>query len=500
MAPLFAQMVSNDFFTLLVAALAATVFAGLTSIPRALLGGILLGVLQAILAGKLPTDNVVTNNIRPSLPFLVLFLLLIGRLVVSKIRGRDASFAAEVSDPMSGVDPPPPPLAETMRPRWLTRGTWGFGITASIVAFWLCWSVFGEQWRGLFISGLCVGVIMLSMVVMTGIGGTISLCQASFAAIGAFTTAQAVLRWNMPVLLAMVLGAAVAAAVGALLALPVIRLPGVYAALATLAFALMFETIIVPIQSISGGTVPVNVPRPQIGSIDMTNDKYFLVLAIVITAIVSVAVLLIRRGTTGKYLDAVRGSEVAASSIGISPGRQRLVAFIASAAIAGLGGGLLASYAGQASYDASFTFFYGLVWLTLVVSAGSRSVQAAITGGIGFFVVPQLLTQAFGFPGNYLTSHSSITSGFEHWLFSLPDASWGQAIAFILFGVGALTYAKHPEGIIEFQTSRSIQGTLERAEKISARLGRKSAGGKDAPPSSSNDGQSAGLSEAGARG
>jgi len=498
MAPLFAQMVSNDFFTLLVAALAATVFAGLVSIPRAMLGGVLLGVLQAELAGYLPINNEFTNNLRPALPFLVLFVLLIGRLVISKIRGRDASFAAEVSDPMSGVDPPPPPLAETLRPRWLTAGTWGFGIVASAVAFYLCWAVFGVEWRGLFISGLCVGVIMLSMVVMTGIGGTISLCQATFAAIGAFTTAQAVLRWNMPVLLAMLLGAAVAAVVGAVLALPVIRLPGVYAALATLAFALMFETIIVPLQWVSGGTVPVTVPRPEIGSINMNNDKYFMVLAVIITAIVGVVVLMLRRGITGKYLDAIRGSEVAASSIGISPSRQRLVAFIASAGIAGLGGGLLASFAGQANYQANFVFFYGLVWLTLVVSAGSRSVQAAITGGIGFFVVPQLLTQAFGFPGNYLTTHSDITSGFEHWLFSLPNAAWGQAIAFILFGFGALTYAKHPEGIIEFQTARSIKQTLERAEKISARRARKAGGG--APAGLSDDDQAADLSEASVNG
>jgi ABC-type branched-subunit amino acid transport system permease subunit len=343
---------------------------------------------------------------------------------------------------------------------------------------------------------------MLSMVVMTGIGGTISLCQATFAAIGAFTTAQCVLRWNMSVLLAMVIGAVVAAAVGAVLALPVIRLPGVYAALATLAFALMFETIIVPLKSVSGGAVPVTVPRPQLFGVDMTNDKYFMVLAIVIVAIVSVAVLLLRRGVTGKYLDAIRGSEVAASSIGISPSRQRLVAFIASAFIAGLGGGLIASFAGQASYDANFTFFYSLVWLTLVVSSGSRSVQAAITGAIGFFVIPQLLTQLFGFPGNYLASHTDITSGIEHWLFSLPDPTWGQAIAFILFGFGALTYAKHPEGIIEFQTARSIKTTLDRAERISARRAQRAADrdGTTPPSGPGGDAQAADLSEAGVNG
>jgi branched-subunit amino acid ABC-type transport system permease component len=476
MAPLFAQMVANDFFTLLVAALAATVFAGLTSIPRAMAGGVLLGVLQAELAGWLPPDNVITRNLRPSLPFLVLFLLLVGRLVVSAVRGRDTPFARDVSDPLAGVDPPPPPLAETLRPLWLTRATWAFGTVSAVVLFSLCWWVFGQEWRGIIIAGVCLGIVMMSMVMMTGIGGTISLCQATFAAIGAFTTAQAVVRWNMSVLLAMVLGAVVAGVVGAVLALPVIRLPGVYAALATLAFALMFETIIRPITAISGGPVPVKVPRPLIGSIDFTDDRYFLVLAAAIAALVGVATILVRRGTTGRFLDAVRGSEVAASSIGISPGRQRLIAFALSAAMAGLGGGLIASYAGQASYESSFVFFYGLVWLTLVVSSGVRSVQAAVTGGIGFFVVPKLLEMLFSWPQHYLGSHPG-TSGIARSLLDFPNPNWGQAVAFILFGLGALTYAKHPEGIIEFQTSRSINKTLERVERRKAKRA-----GRGAPP------------------
>jgi len=265
-----------------------------------------------------------------------------------------------------------------------------------------------------------------------------------------------------------VVGALVAAAVGGVLALPVIRLPGVYAALATLAFALMFETIIRPIEAISGGSVPVAVPRPLIGSIDFTDDRYFLLLASSIAAIVSIGVILLRRGTTGRFLDAIRGSETAAASIGISPGRPRLLAFTLSAGVAGLGGGLLASFAGQASYESSFVFFFGLVWLTLVVSSGARSVQAAITGGIAFFVVPKLLEQLFTWPVHYLESHPG-TSGLGRTLLELPDPAWGQAVAFILFGVGALTYAKHPEGIIEYQTTKAIRRTLRRAAWVSDR-------------------------------
>jgi branched-chain amino acid transport system permease protein len=162
------------------------------------------------------------------------------------------------------------------------------------------------------------------------------------------------------------------------------------------------------------------------------------------------------------------GGARSAASIGISPSRQRFVAFILAAGIAGFGGGLIASFDGQANYATRFSFLFGLVWLTLVVTAGSRSVQSAITGGIGFLLVPKVLELGFGFPGNYLTSHPE-TGGFVKWLFGLPQATWAQGVAFILFGLGALTYAKHPEGIIEFQTTRSLQKILARVDRYKAR-------------------------------
>ena len=76
----------------------------------------------------------------------------------------------------------------------------------------------------------------------------------------------------------------------------------------------------------------------------------------------------------GRFLDAVRGSSTAARSIGINPDRQRLVVFVAGSAVAGFGGGLIASFTGQANYAQSFTFFLSLVWVVLVITAGARLV------------------------------------------------------------------------------------------------------------------------------
>src|SRR5207248_128817 len=189
LAPLFAQLAAPNFTILLIAAIAAAAFGRLTSIPLAFLGGILLGVAQGILGGYLPADSVLSNGLRPSLPFVV-----------------------------------------------------------------------------------------LSITVITGMAGQISLCQASFAAVGSFGTAQLAQRFDMPVLLTMVIGAAMAAIVGALLAIPALRLGGIFLALATLAFALMFESIFVPLDWVSGGVLPTKVPRPPL----FERDRAFLFLALVL--------------------------------------------------------------------------------------------------------------------------------------------------------------------------------------------------------------------------
>ena len=454
-APLFTQLASPAFFNLLAAALAACVIANLTSIPGALLGGLGLGVLQAELAGYLPTNSALSNGLRPSLPFVVMFLLLIFR---PSIRRRKPT-----ADPLAGVDPPANPPAASVRPEWMTLTTRVFGVTATAIGLFLALYVLDVFWDSLVISGICLGVIMLSIVLVTGIGGTISLCQGSFAAIGAFATAQLV-QHNWPVMGAMVVGALVAAAVGAVLGFPVIRLPGIYAALATLAFALMFEGLLVPLTWVSGGdgNLPLTVPRPLMFGVDFASDHAFLLLSSVLLAILGLATIAIRQGTTGRFLDAVRGSPDAAAAVGINASRQRLIVFVVGAGVAGFGGGLLASYTGQANYAANYTFFFGLVWVVLVITAGSRLVQAAVTGGITFFLFPELLNSLFSW---------------AHGWAPFVNASWSQGVAFILFGFGAFTYAKHPEGIIEAQTAASMAKSVAFVDRLRGRPPR-----DDAPP------------------
>jgi branched-subunit amino acid ABC-type transport system permease component len=421
MAPLFTQLSANNFTILLVAAIAAAAFARLTSIPMALLGGLLLGILQGILAGYLPLNSVIANGLRPSLPFVLLFLLL---LFWPGLRGQ-----REAADPLAGVDPPPPGLAAQARGRGLTIATYLTGTT--IVVLFLLLAVFSLDtfWLLIVTKAVILGVIFLSITVITGMAGQISLCQATFAAVGGFATAQLVHEWNLPVLLTMLIGAVLAAAVGGLLAIPALRLGGIYLALATFAFALMFDSIFVPLDWVGGGAIPLDVPRPEFAQ----GDRAFFLLSVVALGVAGLLVMLVRRGTTGRFLDALRGSETAAGAIGINPARSRVLAFALSAGIAGLGGGLLAMLDTQANYAANYSPFYGLVWLVLVVTISARTVEGAIVAGFALALMPELLKE-IGVP-----------------------LEW----QYVLFGLGALTYARHPEGILEHQ-KRQVFGLIQR--------------------------------------
>jgi len=432
LAPLYNVIDSNGFILLIVAASAAAVFAGLSSIPLALAGGILLGALQQLLAHRLPLDSVLARNIRPSMPFILLAVLLLAR---PGLRHRP------VTDPLSGVDPPPPALAVTyMDPRLakINRILFLVFVTAVCVAVMF---VLPGLWVSYLAEGLALTTIFLSITVLVGIGGQISLCQASFAGIGAFTAGQLATRWDFPLYGGMIVGALVAAALGVLIALPCLRLGGLYLALGTLAFALMLQNTLFVESWLTGSEGGVDVPRPLIGSIDFADDRAFFFFALAVFGICGFAVVWLRRGTTGQYLAALRGSEVAATAVGINPIRAKVTVFAVSAAIAGVGGALYASYLETARVD-DFNAIQGLFWVLLVVTLGARTVDGALNAGMAFVLLPPLLADIFHVPSDLVTP-----------------------IQFALFGFGAVTFARHQEGIVEYQKRTSI-------EKFNARLTR----------------------------
>lgn len=446
-APRFNTLAAPDFFNLVVVAVAAAALGRLVSLPRALLGGLGLGILIAEVDTFLPrlADDFtwlqqIEENVTPAMPFLVLFGLLTLWPAVRTAR--------EQSDPLSGVDPPPPSLAALTRSPALTRATRVFALCFFGVIAVVIFTRGDASWLFLVTQAVILATILLSITVITGFAGQISLCQGAFAAIGGFTVFQLVDRFDVPVQIGALIGATIAAAIGALLAVPVMRLGGVWVAIATLAFAAFFDAVMVRLPFVGGGGTSLlqgtRVPRPVVGPWDLANDEQFLVLALVVFAVVAVAIVQIREGTVGRTLRAVRGSEVAAQSIGMSPARALVTAFAVSGFIAGLGGAMLSIHQENVNYASNFAPFAALFWLVLVVSFGTRTVEGAAYAGASFALLDAVVFKG-AVIGWVLRSEERIPD-----LFPIAP-EW----RFVLFGLAAIQFARHPEGLVEHGKRRA---------------------------------------------
>ena len=467
-APRFNTLAAPAFFDLVVIGVTAAAIGRLTSLPRALLGGLGLGVLIALFNTFLPrwSDDwtwlgPIQDNLAGAIPFVVLFGALV--FVPSLRRSREAA------DPLSGVDPPPAsslPAAQGSR-RLLVQRLAG---TAALLAVGIVvLSRADDAWLFLVTQAVIYSIIYLSITVITGLAGQISLCQGAFAAIGAFTVFQLVDRYDMSVAVAAVIGAVISAAVGALISLPIRRLNGIWVAIATLAFAYFFDAVIVRLSWVGGGSTftGTRVPRPVIGPWDFASNKAYLVLAVVVLVLVSVAVIQIREGTIGRTFRALRGSEVAAQAIGISPARARLTAFAISAFIAGLGGALLAIQQENVNYGANFAPFAALFWLVLVVTLGARTVEGAVTAASVFSLFEPVILR-----GTFLG-----------WILRSPDRIPGifpisPKWRFVLFGLGTIQFARHPEGVIE---ARKRKAALKATRKAAPPADGETSGAPAAP-------------------
>jgi branched-subunit amino acid ABC-type transport system permease component len=440
-APKYNTLDDGDFFNLMVVAIAGAAVGRLVSLPRALAGGLGLGLFIAVFNTFLPrwSDDYAflrpfQENLTPSMPFVVLFGVLV--LWPSIRRAREAT------DPMSGVDPPPPSLAATERSAALTRFTRVFALVFFAITGFVVFTMADQIWLYSVTQAVILATIFLSITVITGMAGQISLCQGTFAAVGGFTVFQLVDRYDLSVLAGALIGACIAAVLGALLSLPVLRLGGVWVAIATLAFAYFFDSVMVKFSWVGGGDTALlqgnRVPRPVIGPWDLADDKQFLVVAILLLVVVAVAVIQIREGTIGRTLRALRGSEVASESIGISPARARFIAFAISAFIAGLGGALLAIHQENVNYGSNFAPQPALFWLVLVVSLGSRTVEGAVQAAAAHSLFERVI----------------LGGAFLEWILRDPDRvpsifpvapEW----RFILFGLLTIQFVRNPEGLVE---------------------------------------------------
>jgi branched-chain amino acid transport system permease protein len=227
--------------------------------------------------------------------------------------------------------------------------------------------------------------------VLTGLSGQISLGQGAFMAVGAYTTALLLLHVQWPLPLILLAATFVTAAVGGLVGAAAARLRGPYLAGATLAFAVGLPALVSYRHFVDtlGGENGLAVLTPAVPEWmgDVALDRWQLWVTTLVTVITLILLANLRRSRVGRSWAAVRDDEVAAELAGLSVARLQVVAFVISAACAGLGGALLAFVTGLAAPGA-FTLALSLQLLAAVVLGGLGTLSGAVYGSLLLVFLP----------------------------------------------------------------------------------------------------------------
>ena len=268
------------------------------------------------------------------------------------------------------------------------RFWYGLLAIALLVAPWLMTNFYVGEAAMVFIWAIAgVGVMLL-----VGYTGLVSLGHAAFLAIGAYTHA-ALLRYGVPLPLALLLATGVAAAAGALVGYAALRMTGVYLAVATLAFERIVAYLVEHGGALTGGVRGVAMTQPQWFGISVIHSHFFYYLCLGVLALCIFGAVNLLRSPTGRAFVAVRDSEVCAESMGVHLARTKTVAFALSAALTGLAGALMAHKIGHLVPEA-FGVNVSIQLLLLVVVGGLGSLHGVVFGAIFVGFLPQILALA----------------------------------------------------------------------------------------------------------
>ncbi|HEX6981016.1 MAG TPA: branched-chain amino acid ABC transporter ATP-binding protein/permease [Alphaproteobacteria bacterium] len=252
------------------------------------------------------------------------------------------------------------------------------------------WHADGYQLYTLVLVGL-TAIVGIGLNVLLGLTGQISLGHVAFYAIGAYTVGILTTDAGWSFWLALPAAALLAGLAGALLAIPALRVKGPYLAMVTIAFGFVVEQGAAEWRDLTGGwNGLLNIPPPSAFGLDFSEREIaLLVLALTVASIWFFARL--SRGPWGQAMRAIRDSEVASQSIGLNPVVIRTSAFVLSAVMAGIAGGVYASISSFISPE-SFPFFQSILFLLVVMIGGADTVLGPLLGAFVVVLLPELLS------------------------------------------------------------------------------------------------------------
>jgi len=392
LAPSVQGMNIQTLTQLVIYGYAAAVVGRLRNLPMTFLGAMILGVANSMAIGYAPQG--VRNDVDAALPMALLFLAL---LLIPEVRlaiGR---------------------VVRVRPPRVASARATLVGAVAIVVLVIGLGAVLGANNLYTMGNALALSLLALSLVPLSGYAGQVSLCQFTFLGIGAVVM-HAVAGGDS--VLGLLAAVGVCAGVGAVLALPVLRLRGLYLALATLAFAVLMDNVFFQSSSIMGIGGTVAVGRPDIFGMHFTTNRAFDVFLAVVLALCVVGVGALRRGRFGRRLVGMNDSPAACSTVGLSLTITKLAVFAFSAGMAGLAGALyggLNTSVGAAQFD----FLFSIAIFVAVTLSGVSLLSGAVLAGLFVAVGPVI--------GAHIPQIPNFTQ--------------------LLIGFGVVTIGRNPNGI-----------------------------------------------------
>lgn len=236
-----------------------------------------------------------------------------------------------------------------------------------------------------------MSIAAMSLNLLIGVAGQLSLAHGAFLGLGGYTTAILTTKNGWSFWETAALALAVGAVAGIALGAPALRLQGHYLGMVTLGAGQIFVIFLTTSVDLTGGADGISgVPAPRFGQEPILEDGQFLLLFVVIAAITYLALTVLRQSQVGRVMSAIRQDEIASSSLGIAAPGYKLLAFAISSAIAAFAGSLLVGLYGVAA-PSSFSVLQSILLLVMVVVGGLRSIGGAIAGALAVVLLPEYL-------------------------------------------------------------------------------------------------------------
>jgi branched-chain amino acid transport system permease protein len=434
------------------AAVAGAMIAPLTGLDEATLPLVVVPALAAALVGRFSSFGITTataiaigcvqseilnlwpqQGIESAAPFVIVIAVMV-------IAGRGIPARGNVRE---GRPP-------TAAPGLVRPVTFVLAVAAAIVLL----AVFNSTYQSAMATSLTMAVVVLSLVVVTGYVGQVSLMQMTFVGLGAFFTAKLAFNLGIPFPFPIILGAVIVAPIGVLLGLPALRVRGMGLAVLTLGAAVAVDAIVFQNPTWAGGITGVQAPSPKLAGFSLdpfAHPMRYGMLCLVTLIITALLVSNLRRGALGRRMLAVRGNERAAAVAGVNVAGVKLQAFMIAAILGAIGGGLLAYSNPFTEFSAGeFAAVPSITLITIAYIGGIASISGAVVAGIVApgGVVYVWLTGALGSGGNWYV---------------------------LISGVGLVwTVIQQPDGVAIFNQRL--------AQQLMARIRGRGAGGPGQPP------------------